>query len=344
MVAVYSGPDAESQDFTRTFSTGLSTLMYRGLTYRVNSILENNVFLNSYKPGDTVLSWSFPSGIALNLGKPNGVSVTSNTGGLTYWVDLDQLKLNPSWHSFGYVLSHVVPTIQSALFVGTPNHPLLKLLAGVLIIYDPGTTDLLVTAPDGTQTGMTADGKVVEDIPGSVYFPSIPLVMIATPLPGPYKVSVHGRVSGSYILETSVGGFSQTDAPVQTSTGTLAQGQRALYSVTLGAADTTIQTRPISNVPPPPVTPPPPPSGSGFGAGRDAFVTTLYRDILGRAPEALGLRFWSGVLAAGVRPSVVAVAIWDSAEHRRLLRLRLAPHFPLAAAYADALQAAAVEK
>jgi len=76
---------------------------------------------------------------------------------------------------------------------------------------------------------------------------------------------------------------------------------------------------------------------SGFGAGRDAFVTTLYLEALGRLPEPSGLRFWSGVLDKGVRPKTVAAAIWKSPEHRSLVRQHLAPGIPFRRSHFDAL-------
>jgi hypothetical protein len=83
-----------------------------------------------------------------------------------------------------------------------------------------------------------------------------------------------------------------------------------------------------------------PPSGSGFGAGRDAFVTTLYREFSAAHPRLMGCDSDPGCSRTACAP-VVAVAIWDSAEHRRGVWLRLAPHFPLAAAYAFAVTATA---
>ena len=79
---------------------------------------------------------------------------------------------------------------------------------------------------------------------------------------------------------------------------------------------------------------------SGFGAGRDAFVTAIYVDGLARLPEPSGLRFWSGRLAAGVSPQVVGAAIYGSSEHQALARQGLAPPVGLSRALADGLQSA----
>jgi hypothetical protein len=80
-------------------------------------------------------------------------------------------------------------------------------------------------------------------------------------------------------------------------------------------------------------------SVSGFGPGRDAFVSTLYGEQLDRLPEPRGLRYWSGKLAAGMRPQTVALVIWRSAEHRALMRQHLAPPITLGHSFLDALRA-----
>ena len=77
---------------------------------------------------------------------------------------------------------------------------------------------------------------------------------------------------------------------------------------------------------PPPMAPP----ASGFGAGRDAFVSRLYHDDLNRLPEPHGLRFWSRTLARRAAPHTVARAIWLSREHRNLQSLHLAPSMAFA--------------
>ena len=82
------------------------------------------------------------------------------------------------------------------------------------------------------------------------------------------------------------------------------------------------------------------PSASGFGPDRDAFVRTIYREQLGRDPEADGLRFWSGRLASGEGTRTVASAIRGSSERRALQSRSLAPRVGADRAYADALNAA----
>jgi hypothetical protein len=47
-----------------------------------------------------------------------------------------------------------------------------------------------------------------------------------------------------------------------------------------------------------------------------SFVTSLYTNLLLRAPDQAGLANWVAALNAGVTPQQVATAIWDSPEHR----------------------------
>ena len=64
---------------------------------------------------------------------------------------------------------------------------------------------------------------------------------------------------------------------------------------------------------------------SGYGPGPDAFVTTLYNQVLGRAPEPAGLLFWSKQLASRVKPKTVAISFWASRERHILQRQHKAP-------------------
>jgi len=73
--------------------------------------------------------------------------------------------------------------------------------------------------------------------------------------------------------------------------------------------------------------------------GGIAFLSSLYRDTLGRAVEPEGLRSWMGRLDAGRRPIWVARGIWDSREHRSLVRGRTAPDVDPAAAWSRAMRA-----
>jgi hypothetical protein len=71
----------------------------------------------------------------------------------------------------------------------------------------------------------------------------------------------------------------------------------------------------------------------------DAFVETLYRELLGRWPEPSGLRYWAKAVAHRVPLLTVAKAIAGSPERLALLRRGLAPPYTFRRAFADALRA-----
>lgn len=52
---------------------------------------------------------------------------------------------------------------------------------------------------------------------------------------------------------------------------------------------------------------------------QDEFLTAAYRDLLGREPDAAGYSYWLGLLDDGVPAGVVAAAIGDADEQRRLV-------------------------
>jgi hypothetical protein len=46
------------------------------------------------------------------------------------------------------------------------------------------------------------------------------------------------------------------------------------------------------------------------------FVTALYQDVLNRAPDPVGLDYYSNLVANGTPPSEIVANFWQSAEHR----------------------------
>jgi hypothetical protein len=79
---------------------------------------------------------------------------------------------------------------------------------------------------------------------------------------------------------------------------------------------------------------------SGLGAVPDAFVTSLYREVLGRSPELSGFRFWASKFIANVRRATIVNAFFGSAERRSLVHQGVAPKITPARALADADRAA----
>jgi hypothetical protein len=65
---------------------------------------------------------------------------------------------------------------------------------------------------------------------------------------------------------------------------------------------------------------------SRYGAVDDArFVDLVYRNVLGRSPDATGLRYWLGRMATGTRRGTVMIAFSDSGEFRRLTATSVPP-------------------
>jgi hypothetical protein len=78
---------------------------------------------------------------------------------------------------------------------------------------------------------------------------------------------------------------------------------------------------------------------SGFGSGPDAFVKTLYNEVLARAPEPAGLSFWSKQLASKVRVKTIDTSFWLSRERHLLLSEHKAPSISFRRALRDATKA-----
>jgi Domain of unknown function (DUF4214) len=79
---------------------------------------------------------------------------------------------------------------------------------------------------------------------------------------------------------------------------------------------------------------------SGLGLVPDAFVTSLYHDVLGRAPESAGLRYWAGKLKARIRRPTVVKLFFTAPERRALVKHHVAPKISYGRALADADRAA----
>lgn len=275
--------------------------------------------INWYTPGFEVVA-------ATALGVPTPIRL-GNTGPQGFLTNLADLGLTASGTSFDTILRGAEDYIHRKL-----SDRLFKPWTEVMAIIDPGQTDLLVTDQYGHQTGKLSDGILVQQIPGSAYFPDYPLVVIAAPQGGVYKTQVQGRTTGNFLLVTSLSDRSQLLGS-QSFSGVIAQGQVIVYSTALDLSSSSLNSTQVS----PPVTPQP--TSSGFGLGRDAFVSTLYKDLLGRAPEPAGLFFWSKQLASKTKTSSVARSIWFSRERHILLKEHKAPTISFRHAFREASNA-----
>lgn len=109
---------------------------------------------------------------------------------------------------------------------------------------------------------------------------------------------------------------------------------------TVGARSTALVT--IQDVAPPAK---PRTTGSGYGAGYDAFVITVFRETLGHDPTPALLLAYARAMATKVlRPDVVTSAIWSSSEHRLQIARKVALNIPFSRVYQDAVHAMSTGK
>jgi hypothetical protein len=114
--------------------------------------------------------------------------------------------------------------------------------AHLLVIEDPGATQLLVSDPNGRQTGMTHTGEIVENIPGSTYFSADPLAVIFAPEGGSYETEVLGLASGTYTLAVGLEDFLNPPT-TQNFSGPIAPGLSVFYATTLDLQTNAIETQ-----------------------------------------------------------------------------------------------------
>jgi hypothetical protein len=81
-------------------------------------------------------------------------------------------------------------------------------------------------------------------------------------------------------------------------------------------------------------------ASSGFGPAPDAFVTTLYREVLNRYPERAGLAYWSGRLASHAPPLTITKGLFRSRERHLLALQGRAPRITVHQALHDAQEQA----
>jgi hypothetical protein len=206
----------------------------------------DHVWINQHTDGHQVLRWSTP-GFQVYFGSATGQHyLIKDTGPLEDWVDLENAPINGTGDtSFATLVNAAEQLIESTnqLIVFHRQAFFYDLL---LALFDPGQTDLQLTAPDGRQTGSTPTGEIVQAIPGSAYFPSVPLVVVVSPSSGPYETDVRGRSTGGFALITGLIDPREVLAQEAVS-GTIADDQTLVYAVNVdsdaGSLHTTLDLR-----------------------------------------------------------------------------------------------------
>jgi len=185
------------------------------------------------------------SGFEVNAGSIVGLPIPvplGTYGPFDFDVNVSALGLSVDT-DFETIVRTVEPYIHDQL-----SQQIFEPFTQILVIEDPGSTQLLVTAQSGQTVGMAAGGEIVQNIPGSAYFSSGPLALVVAPSPGVYETVVRGVTSGDYLLVTALVDGSQILVR-QSFAGSLSAGQTIGYATTLNPASHLLETAP-SNTPP----------------------------------------------------------------------------------------------
>jgi hypothetical protein len=118
---------------------------------------------------------------------------------------------------------------------------------------------------------------------------------------------------GTLIMRGDPGGVGTQDYSANGNTAELrvtgsADGMNQLTDVSLINVATVIDTTPHA--------PAGLPNATVYANPNQGFVALVYQDLLGRAPEADGLAFWSGLLDKGATRQAVVLGIANSQEYR----------------------------
>lgn len=183
------------------------------------------VLFGAFDPNAHYAEWHTEGFTTVILGAEPGVT---QTGPLTFWVNLEQLGLSPARDSMEILVRAVEPVIHQEL-VGS-----LPVIARYARIQDPGHVRLSVTAADGATTGSLPDGSILARIPRSFYIESEsqPAVLLADFAEGVYNVVVTGISTGEFDLAAAVAELPGRvmDTEIQ---GRIDAGVSLVYQVTL---------------------------------------------------------------------------------------------------------------
>ena len=121
------------------------------------------------------------------------------TGPLTFWVNLDSLKLAAEPQLIEPIVRKLEPYIHQRLVDNLPY------FAWYTVIQDPGNVSILVVNSEGQTAGTMPDGRTTEDIAQARLYPSKsnPGVILQNPPDGEYEVILTGRGKGDYQLAVS---------------------------------------------------------------------------------------------------------------------------------------------
>jgi hypothetical protein len=228
-------PPGSTQILIATSTASASLTFFKAKDVNVPSegnftTASNNILLNS-PPGplDQVAEWTTP-GFEIKDTPTNGHVLDHDTGPLTFWVNLAPLVSSDA---------PIATKVQAAeTFIHTTLIAHLSAIDSLAMFQDP-PSNVLVTDPNGLQTGETSSGQIVDQIPGSLYFTTADLtvVVIVDPIDGTYQTQVIGTPLAAFSFSESranfVGDVTTPLVAETDETGTLGSGGVNTYSFVL---------------------------------------------------------------------------------------------------------------
>jgi len=181
-------------------------------------------------------------GFEILLTKP-ATANTVNTGRITYNLEFASAGLDPAAMSLEDLAARAEAEIHRRL-----SKQLFGAYSYILLFVDPGQTHLLVTSPDGRQTGRLSDGSMLGEIPGSVYLDEVPAVVVLGASPGEYMVDVEANGGvGEFELATT---WAELDKAISSNieNGYMSAEGTARFKVSLDSSRTELSTTVVSPV------------------------------------------------------------------------------------------------
>lgn len=220
----FTGQATEASGVLCSAQSEVGTLIARAVVNGETQAIGNSVGQATIALFEDRVEW-FTSGFQASAVEPIALPLF-NTGPLYFTYDLASNGLDSAGDSWETILRQAEADIHVQL-----SEQLFGDYSNLLVWEDPGNTELLITSLGGGQVGLTESG-VAQNIPGSAYFSSVPLALVAAPSETVYQVDVLGTASGSYELVTAyVAGGSVVSQ--QSVTGTSWAGSIDSYVTTV---------------------------------------------------------------------------------------------------------------
>ncbi len=164
-----------------------------------------------------------------------------------------------------------------------------------------------------TPSGLTSVNYAIDFVPGTLTIAPAPLSIAANNVTADFGSPVP-TLTASYVGFVNGDGIGSLTSPLVLSTSAQAYSLPGNYAIAAtGAASPDYKITLVDGT----VTVAPP--ASALERRELAFLSTMYKETLGRALEPPAARYWIGQFAAGAKRRAVARRIWSSPEHRAVM-------------------------